>query len=513
MSRIGSTDQRCTEDDLIAFYHDRHDETWDEQIVSDASMADFDDDAIEYYRQLRRDVDSQAEELTWNRDDLLEALSAVKRREGSLRPTVAGILLFGSTKALRRLFPMHRIDYIRVPGLRWVKDPDRRFETIEIRAPLIRAIVRARSAILDDLPKAFSLPAGEVQGKDIPLLPDRVIREVVANAVMHRDYRVHGSIQIIRYSNRLEIRNPGYSIKAEERLGQPGSETRNPKIAAVLHDIKFAETKGSGIRVMRELMDERGLTPPLFQSDRTGNSFFAMLLFHHFLSQEDVDWLGTFDSHNLSEDEMKAMISAREVGAIDNSTYRDINRETDTLSASKHLRKLCDCGLLEKRGNGPATYYVPTDVTLDNWLKIVVASEAVKKSQQLDGKSQELLTKKQELDSKSQEFPTKKQELGADFRPPETRLEELPLEIAGQIEAQGKKGNPAEMLNLVLKILEGRSLSAAELAKYLERTPDYVRRNYLRPLIESGRVRTSNPANPTDPGLTYTATSNRDDPQ
>ncbi|MEZ5951665.1 MAG: hypothetical protein R3C12_21120 [Planctomycetaceae bacterium] len=166
-------------------------------------------------------------------------------------------------------------------------------------------------------------------------------------------------------------------------------------------------------------------------------------------------------------------------------------------------------------------------MTLDNWLKIVVASEAVKKSQQLDGKSQELLTKKQELDSKSQEFPTKKQELdsksqefptkkqelGADFRPPETRLEELPLEIAGQIEAQGKKGNPAEMLNLVLKILEGRSLSAAELAKYLERTPDYVRRNYLRPLIESGRVRTSNPANPTDPGLTYTATSNRDDPQ
>ncbi|MEZ6081893.1 MAG: hypothetical protein R3C56_41325 [Pirellulaceae bacterium] len=112
---------------------------------------------------------------------------------------------------------MMRIDYIRVPALRWVKDPDRRFDTIEIRAPLIRAIQRARSAILDDLPKAFSLPAGEVQSKDIPVLPDRVIREVIANAIMHRDYRVHGSIQIIRYSNRLEIRNPGYSLKADER--------------------------------------------------------------------------------------------------------------------------------------------------------------------------------------------------------------------------------------------------------------------------------------------------------
>lgn len=116
-----------------------------------------------------------------------------------------------------------RIDYVRVPGLRWVKDPDRRFDTIEIRAPLIRAIQRIRAAILDDLTKAFSLPAGEIQSKEVPLLPDRVIREVVANAVMHRDYKVHGSIQIIRYSNRLEVRNPGYSLKAEERLGQPGS--------------------------------------------------------------------------------------------------------------------------------------------------------------------------------------------------------------------------------------------------------------------------------------------------
>jgi ATP-dependent DNA helicase RecG len=92
----------------------------------------------------------------------------------------------------------------------------------------------------------------------------------------------------------------------------------------------------------------------------------AMLLFHHFLSHEDLIWLKSFEEHHLTQDEMKAMISAREVGAIDNSTYRDINREADTLSASKHLRKLCDCGLLSKKGNGPATYYVPTERALEN---------------------------------------------------------------------------------------------------------------------------------------------------
>lgn len=486
--RIGSTDQKCTDDDLIAFYEDRRGETYDEQFVADATTDDFDDEAIELYRKLRREVNAQAEELTWSRDDLLEALCAVKRRDGVLKPTVAGVLLFGSSKALRRLFPMLRIDYIRVPGLQWVKDPDRRFDTVEIRAPLLRAFQRVRSAILDDLPKAFSLPAGEVQGREIPLLPDRVIREVVANAVMHRDYRVHGSIQIIRYSNRLEVRNPGYSIKAEERLGQPGSETRNPKIAAVLHDVNFAETKGSGIRVMRELMDEQGLSSPVLQSDRTGNSFMAMLLFHHFLSQDDLAWLKSFEQNGLTEDEMKAMISAREVGAIDNSTYRTINREIDTLAASKHLRKLCDCGLLVKKGNGPATYYQPTERAMENWPPGTSNSfnESVSeaKKQELDGKKQELDPKKQELDGKKQE---------------------LPSDLAERIAAQGKKGDKKKILDLVVDLLADREMSTSELATHLDRAVEYVRRTYIKPLVDAGRIQSSNPDNPTDPGLTYRA--------
>jgi ATP-dependent DNA helicase RecG len=486
--RIGSTDQKCTDDDLIAFYEDRRGETYDEQFVADATTDDFDDEAIELYRKLRREVNAQAEELTWSRDDLLEALCAVKRRDGVLKPTVAGVLLFGSSKALRRLFPMLRIDYIRVPGLQWVKDPDRRFDTVEIRAPLLRAFQRVRSAILDDLPKAFSLPAGEVQGREIPLLPDRVIREVVANAVMHRDYRVHGSIQIIRYSNRLEVRNPGYSIKAEERLGQPGSETRNPKIAAVLHDVNFAETKGSGIRVMRELMDEQGLSSPVLQSDRTGNSFMAMLLFHHFLSQDDLAWLKSFEQNGLTEDEMKAMISAREVGAIDNSTYRTINREIDTLAASKHLRKLCDCGLLVKKGNGPATYYQPTERAMENWPP---GTSNSLNSPVLDPKKQELDGKKQELDPKKQELDGKKQE--------------LPSDLTERIAAQGKKGDKKEILDLVVDLLADREMSTSELATHLDRAVEYVRRTYIKPLVDAGRIQSSNPDNPTDPGLTYRA--------
>lgn len=105
LRRIGSTDQHCTEDDMIVFYQDRIGGTYDDQAIRDASFDDFDLEAIEYYRTLRREVNSQAEELRWSDTDLLRALGATKTVDGRDTPTVAGILLFGKSMALRRLFP------------------------------------------------------------------------------------------------------------------------------------------------------------------------------------------------------------------------------------------------------------------------------------------------------------------------------------------------------------------------------------------------------------------------
>ena len=184
--------------------------------------------------------------------------------------------------------------------------------------------------------------------------------KALVNALMHRSYRSHSPVQIIRYANRLEIRNPGFSLKSPEHLGEPGSEPRNPRIAAVLHETRFAETKGSGIRVMRDTMEQAGLTPPLFESDRGNDQFVARYFFHHFLGTDDVAWLAQFKDAQLSPDEAKALIVVREAGAIDNAAYRALSK-VDTLAASAALRRLRDAGLLVQKGRGSATYYVPTE--------------------------------------------------------------------------------------------------------------------------------------------------------
>ncbi|MCX8016543.1 MAG: hypothetical protein N2690_01375, partial [Rhodocyclaceae bacterium] len=66
---------------------------------------------------------------------------------------------------------------------------------------------------------------------------------------------------------------------------------------------------------------------------------------------------------------------AREAGAIDNATYREINH-VDTLSASQALRRLRDAGLLDQQGRGSATWYRPTDLMLGEYQPQTVAFEA-----------------------------------------------------------------------------------------------------------------------------------------
>ncbi|MBI1826076.1 MAG: putative DNA binding domain-containing protein [Planctomycetes bacterium] len=480
--RIGSTDQKCTDDDIALFYQTRSHRTFDETIVDDADLNDFDSAAIQEYRRARKETNPNAPELSYSDEDLLYALACLTRTVGNVRPTIAGLLLFGKAASIRRFFPMIRVDYIRVPGREWVKSPDERFESIELLGPLMQTIPRAINAVLDDIPKAFRLPPNSNQRTDVPLIPRTAIREAIVNAVMHRSYRHRQPVQIIRYSNRLEIRNPGHSLVPDDRLGEPGSFTRNEKIAAVLHETRFAETKGSGVRAMRESLAQAGLSPPTFESDRDRDSFVVTFLFHHFLNEDDVAWLGYFSDLQLSEDEARALVFAREVGAINNAAYRDLNR-VDTLVASGHLRRLRDAGLLEQQGKSVGTYYIPTGRMLNP-----AALSGTPGTRLPQGPTPAIRPLSQGSEALSQGFSG------------------LPAELTAAVAELGKRATPADVRPVIRELCAWRPLKAEELARILGRDQLYLTRTYLGPMVRDGELRYTIPDNPAHPQQAYRAT-------
>ena len=100
--------------------------------------------------------------------------------------------------------------------------------------------------------------------------------------------------------------------------------------------------------------------PPTFESNHEANKFTARLLLHHFLSKENMEWLAHYAEFGLGNEQKLALVFVREVGAIDNATYRQLDSSITHARARLEIHKLCDLGFLEKKRQGRNTYYIRT---------------------------------------------------------------------------------------------------------------------------------------------------------
>ena len=467
--RIGPSDEKCSEEDMYLFYQSA--DTYDSCIVDDTDLDDIDENALGYYRRLRKEVNPEAEELSLDDTDLLRALGAIKKtKEGGYQLTYTGMLVFGKQMSLRRLVPSFRVDYIRISGNQWMADGNHRFEqTIDMRGPLMLMVNKACSAVMDDLPKGFELK-DSLQASTPAILPNKVLREAIVNAFIHRSNRVNQPIQIIRYSNRIEIHNPGYSLKSPELWGEPGSELRNPRISEIFHDTNLAETKGTGMGAMRRLMKEAGLMPPTFESNHEANKFTARLLLHHFLSKENMAWLSMFAEYNLINEQKLALVFVREVGAIDNATYRQLDMTITHARARLEINKLCELGFLLKKGQGRNTYYIKTE-------KVVSLGEMFHGK---DEKSVEMFHGKQEI------YHGEEKIYHALSR--DSLIAELPEELKGKILGMKKWTAKEDMNQLIISLCSLRPYSIEELEVILKRDPKSLKGHKIKTLLESKQL-------------------------
>lgn len=490
--RLGSADVKCTEDDIALLYQQRRAAPFDSSAVEGTSLVDVDPEALAIYRSTRAKVDASAEELSLDDAGLLHSLNCLANGDRGPALTMAGLLLFGRASALRRVLPMVRLDYVRVTGRQWVAETGERFATtLDMRGPILTLLGRAQAAIMDDLPTAFHLPEGSLQREDRPRVPSRVVREALVNTLMHRNYRSQQPTQIIRFSNRLEFRNPGYSLKAPDRLGEPGSVPRNPAIAAVLHELKFAETKGSGIRIMQTEMRKAGLSPVGLESDRDGDAFTATFLFHHFLEEEEIGWLTRFRSLDLSDDMLKALVFVRERGQVNNAIYREI-AQCHASDATRDLRRMCELELLEPEGNTTGRVYKPG--------RLMTVSEEFTPGAFHPGL--DMPNKAQGMHDKGGAMHDSAAVVHGDR--PAMLNNEPPEDLRQLIRLLGRRTDP-ELLHLVVARLCGwRALSVVELAGLLRRTETYTR-SVVTAMTKEGLLKRSHPDAPRHPSQTYQA--------
>ena len=84
-----------------------------------------------------------------------------------------------------------------------------------------------------------------------------------------------------------------------------------------------------------------------------------------------MEWLAQYAEFGLVNEQKLAIVFVREVGAIDNATYRQLDSSITHARARLEIHKLCDLGFLEKKGQGRNTYYIRTSkvVSLEERLR------------------------------------------------------------------------------------------------------------------------------------------------
>ena len=112
------------------------------------------------------------------------------------------------------------------------------------------------------------LPQNEIISKALreehKLLPEVVIRELLANALVHQDFSVTGMRPMVEvYANRVEISNPGEPVIPVERLID-GSQSRNEHLADLMRRFRICEERSSGIDRIIDAAETHQLPPPYF---------------------------------------------------------------------------------------------------------------------------------------------------------------------------------------------------------------------------------------------------------
>lgn len=162
-----------------------------------------------------------------------------------------------------------------------------------IHGPVQHQVERAADWILRDIGTEIVITGTRRHG--VPRLPRRVVREVVANAVAHRDYSQDRTPIVV------EIRPSFVRVRSPGRLPAPVSlatlreaqAPRNHTVIAVLRRLGLAEDSGQGIDVIQDEMRFELLAEPQFEE--MADSFVVLLGLRGQVSSHERGWLAELE--------------------------------------------------------------------------------------------------------------------------------------------------------------------------------------------------------------------------
>ena len=331
--------------------------SWGKKAASHATLQDLDLDIVRSYLERR----ATKTKLTGSQPEIAELLirlDCAVQQGTTIRPTNAGLILFGQTP--RQFLAQAEI----VCG---VFSTDRGRSSFTDRRELTGTLpeqIEQAEAFL----KLYNPIASQIEGFhriDRPAYPLDALREAVVNAVVHRDYSLEGqAVRIFIYpGEKIDIYSPGGLVPGlslnELKQGRLISRPRNPLLVNLLRDFpgNYMERMGLGINFMINKMRELGRPDPEFWE--VSGDFCVTFLHQEATEKVNKEKILEAQETHYSQAERQEMALryVQAQGGITNGEYCKITRVGER-TALRDLEEMVSRGALRATGSKRGRRYI-----------------------------------------------------------------------------------------------------------------------------------------------------------
>lgn len=326
--RIGRSTVRANAEMIEELKWQSRGRSYDQLPLYQSSIADLDRDSIgEFLRSKPGKTNIRVS------DQVLRGYNLISKEQSRECATIGGMLLFGKE-------PQSFLSEAFVIASHFSGKSGRHaLAAKDCAGTLFSQFEDAFSFITGRLTKSYRI-VGRRRVEQLEI-PEEAIREVLMNALVHRNYAINAPTKIALYDDRLEIFSPGLfpgPLNIDD-LENGITYIRNVTIAKVLREAGYIEKLGTGFITLYSSYRQAGLKRPAVIE---GDNFVKCIL-------PRIRETSPSKERSLSD----LFTRSSEISIKDVQEYLSISRA----SAGRRLSELLEQGIITRKGRGPRTRY------------------------------------------------------------------------------------------------------------------------------------------------------------
>lgn len=256
--RMGDKSKKLNFDERLQLMYAKGARYYEDEPVFRSSMEDIDLDFVAEYCKKIGYKKSAEEYIRQNKDFIIN-------HNGREELSGAAVLLFA--KNPQRFFQRARVRFIRYDGIEAKVGTEMNVIKDKVFEGRILDIVRDSLDFVRSQIKERTRLGSDGRFQTTPEYPEFAWKEIIINAIAHRDYSIKGTdIQIKMFDDRITVESPGI-LPGIVRLNNLRTVhfSRNPKIAQFLHEYEYVQEFGEGVDRMFNEMEAAGLPAPEYK--------------------------------------------------------------------------------------------------------------------------------------------------------------------------------------------------------------------------------------------------------